>query len=59
MLVLAALARGVYCAEMQNVCRPCYRLTVKCSLLMLCTDFEISNFYLCREPTIALLNMYW
>lgn len=43
MLVLAALVRGVYCAEMQNVCRLCYTLTVKCSFSMLCTDFKISN----------------
>lgn len=59
MLVLAALVGGVNCAEMQNVCRLCYTLTVKCSFSMLCTDFKISNFYLFREPTIALLNMYW
>lgn len=44
MLVLAALVGGVYCAEMQNVWRLCYTLTVKCSFSMLCTDFKISIY---------------
>lgn len=59
MLVLAALVGGVYCAEMQNVWKLCYTLTVKCSFSMLCTDFKISDFYLFTEPMIALLDMYW
>lgn len=28
-----------YCAEMRNVCRLCYTVTVKCSFSMSCTDF--------------------
>lgn len=49
---LAALVR-YYFAEMQNVCRLCYTLTVKCSFSMSCTDF-----YLFGKLMTALLTVY-